>query len=147
MDHRGYSEAAGRRNESTITTSYSCISCRVSFVDGDYQRSHYKSDWHRYNLKRKVAELPPVTKEAFEEKLAQQRAEQEEQNKDTSKQCQMCNKSFSNENAFANHMKSKKHKLVASKVKSDGAVEQTKQNIATVDLKKVTRNNYLGLLK
>ena len=29
-------------------------------------REHYKSDWHRYNLKRKVAGLPPVTRDWFE---------------------------------------------------------------------------------
>eukprot|EP00112_Aurelia_sp_Birch-Aquarium-sp1_P022729 Seg6501.2 transcript_id=Seg6501.2/GoldUCD/mRNA.D3Y31 product="Zinc finger protein 622" protein_id=Seg6501.2/GoldUCD/D3Y31 len=138
MDSQEDAKAAGRRNENTVTSSYSCISCRVSFVDGDYQRSHYKSDWHRYNLKRKVAELPPVTKEAFEEKLAQQKVEEEDRDKDTSRQCQMCNKSFSNENAFANHMKSKKHKLVASKVENAGAAEQTNQNI-TVKSKKVKK--------
>ena len=35
---------------------------------------HYKSDWHRYNLKRKVAELPPLAFETFS--AIQARAEQ-----------------------------------------------------------------------
>jgi len=64
-----------------------CINCGVRFVaklaDGaiDYQRAkeehkeHFKSDWHRYNLKRKILELSPITAEAFAEKVLQKRAE------------------------------------------------------------------------
>ena len=33
---------------------YTCITCRVGFRTAELQRNHYKSDWHRYNLKRKV---------------------------------------------------------------------------------------------
>jgi hypothetical protein len=40
----------------------------------ELQKAHYKTDWHRYNLKRKVANLPPVTAENFQERvLAQQK--------------------------------------------------------------------------
>merc|ERR1712226_1268130 len=56
-------------------SSYTCISCRVAFADADLQRGHYKTDWHRYNLKRKVAELPPVTAENFQERVLAQRAQ------------------------------------------------------------------------
>ena len=56
-------------------TSFTCISCRVAFGDADLQRAHYKTDWHRYNLKRKVAELPPVTAEVFQQKVLAQRAQ------------------------------------------------------------------------
>jgi len=53
---------------------YTCITCRVSFVDGDLQRGHYKTDWHRYNLKRKVADLPPVSADTFQQKVLAQKA-------------------------------------------------------------------------
>eukprot|EP00794_Sanderia_malayensis_P003578 gene3578-4082_t len=96
-------------------SSYSCLSCRVSFINSDLQRSHYKSNWHRYNLKRKVASLPPITQELFEEKLLQQKAEAEDKKKDTSRFCNVCNKSFTNAKAFDNHMSSKKHKSVEAK--------------------------------
>ena len=36
------------------------------FSDKDSLAEHYKSDFHKYNLKRKVAGLPPVTKEWFD---------------------------------------------------------------------------------
>ncbi len=102
--------------------SYTCISCRVAFADGDVQRAHYKSDWHRYNLKRKVAEMPPVTAEVFREKVLAQKAESNAQSEEkTSKHCDVCNKFFSSENAFANHLHSKKHKEQETKYKNDAS--------------------------
>jgi pre-60S factor REI1 len=37
------------------------------FEDQVQQRLHYKLDWHRYNLKRKLGGLEPVTEEKFTE--------------------------------------------------------------------------------
>ena len=55
--------------------AFTCITCRVAFADADLQRSHYKTDWHRYNLKRKVADLPHVTAEGFNQRVLAQRAQ------------------------------------------------------------------------
>lgn len=49
-------------------TTVTCMTCRLTFSSIDEQREHYKSDLHKFNLKRKVAELPPVTAQQFEEK-------------------------------------------------------------------------------
>lgn len=101
---------------------FTCITCRVSFADSDIQRRHYKTDWHRYNLKRKVAEMPPVTAEVFQQKVLEQRAEVEaqQQTKTKTMHCKLCNKTFSSENAYGNHMSSKKHKeLEAAKAKKE----------------------------
>ncbi|NXP57035.1 ZN622 protein, partial [Chloropsis cyanopogon] len=89
--------------------TYTCITCRVAFKDGDIQRAHYKTDWHRYNLKRKVADMPPVTAENFQERVLAQRAVAEERNKITATYCTVCSKRFSTFNAYENHLKSKKH--------------------------------------
>ena len=91
---------------------FTCITCRVAFADGEIQRRHYKTDWHRYNLKRKVAEMPPVTAQVFQQKVNEQKAEAEaqQQSKTKTMNCQLCNKTFSSENSFTNHMSSKKHK-------------------------------------
>ncbi|XP_055084669.1 cytoplasmic 60S subunit biogenesis factor ZNF622 [Periophthalmus magnuspinnatus] len=91
--------------------SYTCISCRVAFGDGDIQRAHYKTDWHRYNLKRKVADMPPVTAENFQERVLAQRAAAEKQqaHSSTIQACDVCNKKFSSDNAYQNHLKSHKH--------------------------------------
>lgn len=41
--------------------AYTCLTCSLGFMQADHQRSHYSSDLHRYNAKRKVAGLPPVS--------------------------------------------------------------------------------------
>ena len=86
-----------------------CITCRVGFRDGDLQRDHYKSDWHRYNLKRKVVDLAPVTVENFAERVALQEAQQVGEAKDTSRYCTVCKKNYGNAKAYNNHLTSKKH--------------------------------------
>lgn len=94
-----------------MTSTYTCITCRVAFRDLEVQRQHYKSDWHRYNLKRKVAELPPVTVEDFQKRVIAQRSKADEVNK--SKEtlaCKVCRKTFSTQNQYDNHLVSKKHK-------------------------------------
>ena len=48
----------------------------VAFATMDELKAHYRSDWHRYNLKRKVAGLPVVGKELFERVMAQAGADQ-----------------------------------------------------------------------
>lgn len=45
---------------------FTCITCHVGFRLADDQRNHYKSEWHRYNLKRKVADMKPVSQADFE---------------------------------------------------------------------------------
>lgn len=91
-------------------TSFTCISCRVAFKEAELQRLHYKSDWHRYNLKRKVAELPPVTAEEFQRRVQNQRNNDAIIAQDKAVYCHVCRKSFGNDKAYANHVNSKKHK-------------------------------------
>merc|ERR1712159_517507 len=43
-----------------------------NFNDRDELKNHYHSDYHRYNLKRKVAGLPMLTQEQFERRVAQE---------------------------------------------------------------------------
>ncbi|XP_014669613.1 PREDICTED: zinc finger protein 622-like [Priapulus caudatus] len=107
---------------------HTCITCRVVFATSDFQRSHYKSDWHRYNLKRKVAELPAVNADAFKERVLAQRAkvEGEEKKGEVSFYCSACNKLFGNNNAFQNHIGSRKHKEMeaSDSVKKKSVIKQ-----------------------
>jgi len=99
---------------------YTCITCHVAFNNGELQRAHYKTDWHRYNLKRKVADLGPITASEFTEKVeAIQQQQHSEKNNDgnnrTSLTCKDCGKAFTSENGLLNHIKSKKHIDTVSK--------------------------------
>eukprot|EP00049_Salpingoeca_infusionum_P017963 m.355191 g.355191 ORF g.355191 m.355191 type:complete len:457 (+) comp17195_c0_seq1:342-1712(+) len=97
---------------------FTCLTCRVGFPDGDIQRAHYKTDWHRYNLKRKVATLAPVSANAFRERVLAQRRDQEEQQakEATNFVCEPCGKTFNTQGSHDSHMKSKKHKERCAKV-------------------------------
>ena len=100
----------------SIGLQFTCITCTVGFQNADLQRDHYKTDWHRYNLKRKVASLPPVTKADFEGRLAKHAADQAKANKISSNDyCVACSKNFSTDKAYNNHIKSKKHIEAAKK--------------------------------
>lgn len=49
--------------------SFTCMTCRQLFSSADEQRTHYKTDFHRFNLKRKIAQLAPITMEQFSQKV------------------------------------------------------------------------------
>ena len=95
---------------------FTCITCQVVFENPEYQRVHYKTDWHRYNLKRKVAELPPVSAENFQERVLMQRAvDALEQEGKQSCHCDICHKIFTNQKSLDSHLRSRKHKDILEK--------------------------------
>lgn len=49
----------------------------IQFQSSDMQRYHMKTEWHRYNLKRRVAQLPPINADVFAEKLQISQKEQD----------------------------------------------------------------------
>ncbi|KAJ1956486.1 pre-60S factor rei1 [Linderina pennispora] len=97
---------------------FTCMACQVAFYSAEQQRLHYRTDWHRYNLKRKVVGLPSVTAENFAQRvLAQQaKAADDSQRASFSATCDVCKKTYSSENAFNNHLNSKKHKEAERKM-------------------------------
>lgn len=89
---------------------FTCLNCQVLFKTRDLQRDHYKSDWHRYNLKRKVADLPPVSAEEFQQRVHSVQQENANQSKGkTYTYCSVCKKSFASQQSFENHLQSKRH--------------------------------------
>lgn len=122
---------------------YTCLACQVAFQSAEGQRNHYRSEWHRYNLKRKVVSLPPVTSDQFNAKTEARQEKEAEVKKvieTTNNYCGTCKKTFGSSNQLENHMNSKKHKEVAakqaSKPKADKSVTATSKNTeANVDLR------------
>lgn len=103
---------------------YTCITCRVAFADADLQRGHYKTDWHRYNLKRKVAELPPVTADNFQERVLAQRAINAGLEARQDEYCQICKKRFTSQNSFDSHVRSRKHREKQAVLEKRGTGEE-----------------------
>ena len=86
------------------------------FSDKDSLSEHYKREFHKYNLKRKVAGLPPVTKEWFESR--------KELLSSTASNVgpiqkfwydPLTKKKFSSENTYVAHVNSKKFKDLVKK--------------------------------
>uniref|UniRef100_H2YTM7 C2H2-type domain-containing protein n=1 Tax=Ciona savignyi TaxID=51511 RepID=H2YTM7_CIOSA len=99
-------------------TCHTCITCHVAFADANLQRMHYKCDWHRYNLKRKVVALPPITRESFNEKVAAQKAQiasTKSKENIVGFSCKVCQRKFNSFNSYENHLKSKKHQEAEGK--------------------------------
>ncbi|TFK44606.1 C2H2 type zinc-finger-domain-containing protein [Crucibulum laeve] len=89
---------------------FTCLSCSIAFLSAEEQRIHYRSDHHRYNMKRRVASLPPVSVSVFNQKVIERRAETAVTLSPKGTTCDVCNKVYTTENAFRSHLQSKKHK-------------------------------------
>ena len=66
-----------------------------------------------YNIKRRVASLPPVSQETFNEKVMAAKATSSAAAAKASfeRTCDACQKTFYSENSYRNHLNSSKHKL------------------------------------
>jgi pre-60S factor REI1 len=66
----------------------------------------------RYNLKRRVTSLPPISSETFTEKVLQAQASSTAAASKAAyeKLCTVCEKTYFSENAYQNHLGSQKHK-------------------------------------
>uniref|UniRef100_A0A1I7XJU7 C2H2-type domain-containing protein n=1 Tax=Heterorhabditis bacteriophora TaxID=37862 RepID=A0A1I7XJU7_HETBA len=89
------------------STGFTCVTCRLVFKSAEVQRDHYRTDWHRYNLKRQS--------EQIEESI--------------SLFCSTCRKQMKSKNAFNNHIISKKHKEMENRDKK--GPKQPKKKLST----------------
>ena len=82
-----------------------------------------QSDWHRYNLKRRVASLPPLSSEIFTAKVIanKQSAAATAAKASFEKACPVCQKNYFSENAYNNHLNSQKHKSNVFKARRAGS--------------------------
>lgn len=72
---------------------YTCNTCSLQFPLPEDQRTHMKSEWHRYNLKRRVAGLPAIEETLFNEKVQKMsNVDEEEAEEAPSKQKQLTKK-------------------------------------------------------
>ncbi|KAH7135516.1 C2H2 type zinc-finger-domain-containing protein [Dendryphion nanum] len=109
------------------THPFTCNTCQVAFRAGELQRAHMQTDWHRYNLKRRVASLPPLSSEIFTEKVLANKATAAATAAKASfeKSCQICQKTYYSENAYSNHVNSSKHKINVAKASKGGHIDDS----------------------
>jgi len=117
-----------------------CNACQVVIKSTDERASHYKTDWHRYNVKRRCAGLIPVERETFKEKVSVLLKEKTEGN--LAQKCDNCNKTFKNDKAREQHYLSKIHKKQVAKLerKKQKDAEQATPEAAAEAENKVEMN-------
>ncbi|KAK5110003.1 hypothetical protein LTR62_006370 [Meristemomyces frigidus] len=115
---------------------FTCNTCQVAFREGSTQRVHMTSDWHRYNLKRRVASLPPLTSEIFAEKVLANKATAAATAARASfeRTCDACEKTYYSEGAYINHLGSQKHKVLATRMAARGGNETESMADSTFSL-------------
>ncbi|KAH9083786.1 C2H2 type zinc-finger-domain-containing protein [Lactarius deliciosus] len=89
---------------------FTCLSCSIAFLTAEEQREHYRSDHHRYNMRRRVASLPPVSAAIFNQKVLERRQETAVAVSPKGSTCEICNKVYTTENAYRSHIISRKHR-------------------------------------
>ncbi|KAF2837404.1 hypothetical protein M501DRAFT_995323 [Patellaria atrata CBS 101060] len=116
------------------THPFTCNTCQVAFRSSDLQKAHMQSDWHRYNLKRRVASLPPLSSEIFTEKVLANQADAAAIAARASYQkvCEACQKPYYSENAYNNHLRSQKHKVNLLKQQRASAVGKEDDNVSVM---------------
>ncbi|KAG8761059.1 hypothetical protein FRC14_007840 [Serendipita sp. 396] len=92
------------------SSMFTCLSCSIAFSSADDQRGHYRSDHHRYNMKRRVASLPPVSVAMFNQKVLERRTDTAVTSSNKGSSCHICGKIYATENAYRSHINSKRHK-------------------------------------
>lgn len=73
VEHVEKSNPPDRMVDSDGNLVPTCLKCGIEFdmLEKDKQRVHFRSDWHRYNVKRSVEHpnLPPITDQQFQDML------------------------------------------------------------------------------
>lgn len=84
-------------------------------MESDEQRyRHYKSQWHRYNVKRKCKGLPPTTEDTFQRMLEAASPNQDSAKESKLYMCTLCSVKYRSKGALDTHLSSKKHKKAAA---------------------------------
>ncbi|KAF2735283.1 hypothetical protein EJ04DRAFT_552060 [Polyplosphaeria fusca] len=109
------------------THPFTCNTCQVAFRSSELQRAHMQTDWHRYNLKRRVASLAPLSSEVFTEKVLANKASAAATAAKASfeKSCSACQKTYYSGNAYNNHLNSAKHKGNAVRASRAGQMDDS----------------------
>lgn len=96
-----------------------------------------RSDWHRYNLKRRVASLPPISSETFTEKVisAQANSSAAAAKASFEQACTACQKTYFSGNAYRDHLSSKKHRsrVLATAMGGTANTESVARGAASLD--------------
>lgn len=119
--------------------NYRCANCLINFqLEQDY-KSHHRSEFHKYNMLRKMVNLPIVTEEQFTKHQNAKKLAVKTSIKPTRHEsyfCTSCTKKFSNTATLNQHLATKKHiekeKSQQSKTKQTPSVNEIEVTEETI---------------
>jgi pre-60S factor REI1 len=119
------------------SSSHFCTACQSSIPASDYKTHYSKSDWHRYNVKRRVAGLASISQSLFESQLAALHEKRQTSDKvKVDYSCSSCGKSFTSQAAHQSHLQSNKHiKKAEAKSKGKSEVEANHEDVSVLEKK------------
>ncbi|KHJ46900.1 zinc finger, C2H2 type [Trichuris suis] len=115
--------------KANATTRSTCTTCRLTFESSQLQRAHHQSEWHLYNMRRKMACLEPIPREEFERKAAEFR--QTPMRLAEEHLCKLCNKRFHSFESYGDHLQSKRHVENAKIRKMKETVQENSNSVFT----------------
>ncbi|CAD8065490.1 unnamed protein product [Paramecium sonneborni] len=113
-------------------SQFVCSSCLLSFPEELGYKDHYKTDFHRYNIARKMINLAPVSYEAYKEKF-DKISEQKIISPIQSQTFKCCNKEFKSSKTYQAHLVSKSHQQ--NQLKSPITTNRSQTGNSLVDSK------------
>mmetsp|Transcript_44254 Transcript_44254/g.71137 ORF Transcript_44254/g.71137 Transcript_44254/m.71137 type:complete len:416 (-) Transcript_44254:95-1342(-) len=117
--------------------SFVCNSCHFVVSSTTERADHYRSYWHRYNVKRGCEGLKPVPREVFERKLAEMSNRADGAARQNSFDCKICKKSFRTKKSYDHHINSKRHLQKAAN-RSGPSSQSSTPNVLTRESSKAT---------
>ncbi|KAH8672627.1 C2H2 type zinc-finger-domain-containing protein [Tricladium varicosporioides] len=91
----------------------SCTTCLTNFKTKEEKRVHMRDDWHVYNLKRRIASLPPISLSVFQSQVVPNYKSDDSDSSSTSspfsESCTACEQRYTNPKAWHAHLKSRNH--------------------------------------
>jgi len=92
--------------EDEVDETLQCNACVYEIDTAQKRNLHYKTEWHRYNVKRRCAGLGPLSERVFLQKVNEIKA----QSAGTQAvRCELCNLNCKNQRAYEAHIRTKKH--------------------------------------
>ncbi|TAQ90698.1 hypothetical protein B7494_g973 [Chlorociboria aeruginascens] len=88
-----------------------CQTCLANFESREMKRAHMREDWHVYNLKRRIASLPPISETAFHKHVPTVDSENDEGEGSPpfEQSCIACEQHYTNRKTWRAHLRSRNH--------------------------------------
>lgn len=124
----------------SVDVKFTCNTCGLGFYHSEDQRDHMRTEWHRYNLKRRVAELPPVPLNTFNAKMKEQSRIAQGENEHVERQMsKKTMRRMQKQRQYEEHLKNGSSKVLPAMPNNGKANDQAPENSNEDEIDKFLR--------